>query len=182
VTDEPPPEEPADPTLERDARTSQAAAARRMQDQAKWVEEQIRQAVQRGDFEDLPGLGKPIEGLGAQHDPDWWLKQLVQREQISVLPPALQIRKDDEELDGVLDRVATEDDVRREVADFNERLKRALYATTGWPPVITNPRDADQEVAAWRARRQERIAGQRAALPEEPAPKRRWWRRSGPRS
>jgi len=180
VTDEPPPEERVDPTPDRDARSSQAAAARRMRDQAKWVEEQIRQAVQRGDFEDLPGLGKPIEGLGTQHDPDWWLKQLVQREQISVLPPALQIRKDDEELDGVLDRVATEDDVRREVADFNERLKRALYATTGWPPVVTNPRDADQEVAAWRARREARVEAQRAVA--EPAPPKRRRFRFGRRS
>ena len=32
--------------------------------------------IWRGEFDDLPGRGKPIESLGAQHDPDWWVKQL----------------------------------------------------------------------------------------------------------
>ena len=169
-------EDRIDPTPERDARTGQAAAARRMQDQAKWVEQQIRQAVQRGDFEDLPGYGKPIEGLGTQHDPDWWLKQLVQREQISVLPPALQIRKDDDELDALLDRIAVEAEVRRVVEEFNERVRRARIQPLGGPPMITQERDVDAEIAAWEARRADRRAAQQASPP--PAlPKRRWWQR-----
>lgn len=169
-------EDPVDPTPERDAGTGQAAAARRMQDQAKWVEEQIRQAVQRGDFEDLPGLGKPIQGLGAQHDPDWWLKQLVQREQISVLPPALQIRKDDAELDALLDRVAVESEVRREVEDFNERVRAARIQPLGGPPMITQEREVDAEVAAWLGRREARVQAQQAAAATESPRKRRRFR------
>ena len=58
----------------------------------------------RGDFDNLPGAGKPIRGLGTEHDPDWWVKQLIEREKITgVLPPALQLRKDDAELDARLD-------------------------------------------------------------------------------
>ena len=60
--------------------------------------------MERGEFDNLPGAGKPIEGLGAQHDPEWWLKQLIERERIAVLPPALQLRKDDAELDGAARR------------------------------------------------------------------------------
>ena len=70
-----------------------------MEQQHTWVDLQVRRAMERGDFDDLPGAGKPIEGLGAQHDPEWWIKQLIEREQIAVLPPALQLRKDDAELD-----------------------------------------------------------------------------------
>ena len=55
--------------------------------------------MERGDFDDLPGYGKPIEDLGVEHDPDWWIKKLVEREQIAILPPALALRKDDAELD-----------------------------------------------------------------------------------
>ena len=60
-----------------------AAAAARIQQQQTWVDLQIRQAMERGDFDDLPGTGKPIEDLGGEHDPDWWLKKLVEREQIA---------------------------------------------------------------------------------------------------
>ena len=58
----------------------------------------------RGDFDDLPGQASRSSDLGSQHDPDWWLKKLIEREQITgVLPPALQLRKDDAELDAKLD-------------------------------------------------------------------------------
>ena len=46
--------------------------------------------MERGEFDDLPGAGKPIQDLGAEHDPDWWVKKLVERERITgVLPAAL---------------------------------------------------------------------------------------------
>ena len=105
--------------------------------------------MERGDFDDLPGYGKPIEGIGTDHDPDWWLKKLVEREQITgVLPPALQIRKDDAELDGRLDRLGTEREVRREVEDFNDRVRKAMIQPLGGPPMITPQRDVEAEVAA----------------------------------
>ena len=90
-------EEEQPPPVDRDA--ERAAARARMDQQQTWVDIQVRRAMERGDFDDLPGAGKPIEGLGAEHDPEWWLKQLIERERIAVLPPALQLRKDDAELD-----------------------------------------------------------------------------------
>jgi len=159
-----------------DERTGRAAAAARIQHQAHWVDQQIRQAVERGEFDDLPGYGKPIEGLGPQHDPDWWLKKLVEREHITVLPPALQIRKDDAELEGLLDQITAEAEVRRELEDFNERVRRARIQPLGGPPMITQERDADAEVDAWRSRRAARVAAQRAALEAvAPAKRRRRW-------
>ena len=62
--------ESLDRTPERDERTGRAAAAQRMQRKDQWVDLQIQEAMKRGDFDNLPGAGKPIEGLGAQHDPD----------------------------------------------------------------------------------------------------------------
>jgi hypothetical protein len=40
----------------------------------------IREAIERGDFDDLPGAGKPIPGAGRPHDPNWWVKSFVDRE------------------------------------------------------------------------------------------------------
>ena len=99
----------------------------------------------RGAFDDLPGAGKPIEDLGTEHDPDWWLKRMVKREHVSVLPPSLQLRKEDAELDGRLDKLAVESEVRREVEEFNARVLRARYTPVDGPPLITQPRDVDAD-------------------------------------
>ncbi len=155
---------------ERAKRSKETAAAARIQFQSQWVEQQLRIAQERGDFDNLPGAGKPIEGLGPDHDPDWWLKKLIEREHISVLPPALALRKEDAELDGRLDAITAEVAVRREVEDFNARVLKARYTPVDGPPLITMPRDVDETLEAWRDRRTARIEAQRAARAAEPAP------------
>jgi hypothetical protein len=174
------PQQPERPDRERDVRTGRAAARNRMQNQAKYVDLQIQQAMRRGDFDNLPGAGKPIKGLGTQHDPDWWVKQLIEREKITgVLPPALQLRKDDAELDARLDDLHTESDVREEVEEFNARVIKARYTPVDGPPLITQTRDVDAEVKAWRERRSVRRvepAPPRTESTPEPR-KRRWFRR-----
>ena len=151
-------------------------AAARIAQQQTWVDLQVKQAMERGDFDNLPGAGKPIEGLGTEHDPDWWLKKLVEREKITVLPPALQLRKDDAELDDRLDRYNVESEVRRAVEEFNARVIRARYTPVDGPPLITMPRDVDATIEAWRERR----AARRTTPKSDPAPaaaKRHWWNR-----
>ncbi len=165
---------------QQDARTGRSAAAMRMQQQQTWVEEQLRIAMERGDFDDLPGAGKPIRDLGASHDPDWWLRRLVERENITVLPASLQLRKDDAELDARLDALAVEREVAKEVEEFNARVIRARYTPVdGTPPLITMPRDVDETLAGWRERRAARaaaLAGRRAAEDAVRPPPRPWWR------
>lgn len=46
------------------------------------VERQIREAMERGEFENLPGAGKPIEGLDRPYDPGWWARKWIQRERL----------------------------------------------------------------------------------------------------
>jgi hypothetical protein len=155
---------PADPTDEDDN-----AASQRMEQRALWAELQVRRAMERGDFDDLPGAGKPLQ-LPDRHDPDWWVKRLIEREKLSgVAPPAIALRKEDAELDGALDREGSEEGVRRVVADFNRRVVEARRQLQGGPPVVTRLRDADAEVAGWRARRDERRERNRRLLAEEAA-------------
>ncbi|NGN95754.1 DUF1992 domain-containing protein [Nocardioides sp. KC13] len=123
---------------------------------------QVRRAIARGDFDDLPGSGEPID-LPDHHDPDWWIRSLVQREHIALLPPSIQLRKDDAALDDRLDKLMDEKSVRREVDDFNERVIRARYEPPAGPPLITMPRDPDATVAAWAERRAARAARHREA-------------------
>ena len=95
-----------------DRKAERKAARARIEQQQTWVDLQVRRAMERGEFDDLPGAGKPIEGLGGEHDPDWWIKRLVERERIVVQPPSIQLRKDDAALDDLLDRMWSEAEVR----------------------------------------------------------------------
>ncbi|HET7352226.1 MAG TPA: DUF1992 domain-containing protein [Marmoricola sp.] len=170
---------------ESDPRTGRDSAATRIQDQARWVDLQIQQAMNRGEFDDLPGTGKPLTDLGSAHDRDWWLKKLIEREQITgVLPPALQLRKDDAELDALLDQQATEKQVRDAVEDFNRRIVEARRQLQGGPPVITPTRDPDAEVDRWRERMRARRSASRAGRGTEDgsrprSSRRRWWQPRG---
>jgi hypothetical protein len=46
------------------------------------VERQICEAMERGEFDDLSGAGKPIEGLDRPYDPAWWAREWVRRERL----------------------------------------------------------------------------------------------------
>ncbi|MGY2876696.1 hypothetical protein ACVW00_003886 [Marmoricola sp. URHA0025 HA25] len=148
------PERP-DRSEARDPRTGARATPARMREQGRWVDLQVQRAIERGEFDDLPGKGKPLPAL--DDDPNWWLRKLIEREQITgVLPEALQLRKDDAELDAVLDRHGSEAVVRDLLEGFNRRVVNARRQLQGGPPVITPTRDVEAEVAAWRERRRRR--------------------------
>lgn len=170
-------EEDADREHPPDPRAERAAARARIEQQQTWVDLQVRQAMERGEFDDLAGAGKPIEGLGDTHDPDWWVKRLVERERITVLPPALQLRKDDAELDTHLDTLGSEREARAFVEDFNARVIRARYTPVDGPPLVTMPRDVEATVTAWRERRCARRRTAADSPPAVPERRRRWWRR-----
>ncbi|MBT2515356.1 DUF1992 domain-containing protein [Arthrobacter sp. ISL-30] len=141
----------------------------------------IRDAMARGEFENLKYAGKPIPGLGEGHDPDWWVKGLIQRENLTGLgPKAILLRTEDAELDDRLDTHYSEKQVREILEDFNARVIDARRQLQGGPPVVTKTRDVELEVRRWQERRA--AAASSAPTETEPDPKRPWWRRiwSGP--
>ncbi|TLM71310.1 DUF1992 domain-containing protein [Pseudarthrobacter sp. NamB4] len=134
----------------------------------------VRDAMAQGKFDDLKYAGKPIPGLGERYDPDWWVKGLLQRENISGLgPPAILLRTEDAELDAKLDEQYTEQQVRDILQDFNRRVIDARRQLQGGPPVITKTREVEEEVVRWRERRAARVV-ETAPEPELP---RTWWQR-----
>ena len=152
---------------------------RRKVDDAKRAEYLIRDAMAQGKFDNLKYAGKPIPGLGEGYDPDWWVKGLIQRENLTGMgPKAILLRTEDAELDSRLDAQYAEKQVRDILADFNKRVIDARRQLQGGPPVVTKTRDIDAEVERWRERRAERAAAAAAAAqPAEPELKRSWWRR-----
>ncbi|MFH8251808.1 DUF1992 domain-containing protein [Microbacterium sp. B2969] len=149
-------------------------------DRAAFVETAIQQAIRRGEFDDLPGAGKPLEGLGDRHDPDWWIRRKIEAEQLRGLgPPALMLRVEHAELESRLDDLSREADVREYLDDFNRRVIEARRQLLGGPPVVTPTRDVDAEVAAWleRGESRRRAEAQTRAAVEAAAPRRRFRRR-----
>ena len=131
----------------------------------QFVESAIQIAIRRGEFDDLPGAGKPLENLGTHHDPDWWIRRKIESENLTGLgPPAILLRAEDRDLDATLDALSRETDVREALEDFNKRVIDARRQLMGGPPVVTKTRDVDAEVAAWRERRAARTPA------PEPAP------------
>ena len=51
------------------------------------IDKQIREATERGEFDNLPGAGKPIKGLDQPYDENWWVKEPAARENMAVVPP-----------------------------------------------------------------------------------------------
>jgi DnaJ homologue, subfamily C, member 28, conserved domain len=118
------------------------------------IDRQIREAQERGEFDNLPGAGEPIPDRGELHDENWWLKQWIQRENITgLVPQTLKIRKEAEELDDRLAGETQESSVRRIVADLNARIVRANRGLVDGPPVVISLFNVDDVVARWREAR-----------------------------
>jgi len=119
---------------------------------AEWegsVERQIREAIERGEFDNLPGTGKPLAGLDGPRDEEWWAKEKLRREKVSYLPPALAVRR---ELEVALERIAqatSEVTVRQIVTDINERIVHVNSHTITGPPSTVMPLDVEVVVQRW---------------------------------
>jgi len=162
---------------ERAAREEPTPTWSTPEERAAIVEQAIQQAIRRGDFDGLPGAGKPLTGLAASSDPDWWIRRKIESENLRGLgPPALALRVEDAELEERLDRLGREQEVRETLEDFNRRVKHARLQLLGGPPVVTKTRDVEAELAAWRERREQRARERAAAVEPEP-PRRSWFRR-----
>ncbi len=119
-----------------------------------WVDQTIRQAQQRGEFDNLPGAGKPLASLDRPDDPDWWIKDLVQREKIDLsaaLPGPMALRRERETFPESLLRLPDEAAVR-DVDQMIGRwraLKVAVREAEG-PPVEDTERSSPPSLPAAR--------------------------------
>ena len=108
-----------------------------------WIEAQIRVAREQGAFDNLPGAGKPLPNLGQEYDPDWWVKQLVRREQISILPPSLELLQKVEAELASIEKLHDEASVRRRVVALNVEIAKVNTTVLEGPPTRLGMLDVD---------------------------------------
>ena len=117
-----------------------------------WIDRAIRDAEERGEFDDLPGAGRPIPDLGREYDEAWWVKSLLRREELSILPDTLQLQLFAERGRERIMRMRTEDEVRRALAELNEEIAARLRTAVTGPASRTTLVDVERFVARWRRR------------------------------
>lgn len=47
------------------------------------VERLIREAIDAGEFDNLPGAGAPLPDLSGTYEPTWWVRKWMEREGIT---------------------------------------------------------------------------------------------------
>jgi hypothetical protein len=142
-----------------------------------WVDQQINQARSRGAFDGLSGAGRPLPRRAREQTSHDWALEWARRENGGVegmLPPGLALRKERDELPGVVRRLPSETAVRELVAAFNARVEALWRRPMAQADVVPGLADLDALLAHWRANR----PPPPTVVPEPPAPpRRRWFRR-----
>jgi Domain of unknown function (DUF1992) len=114
-----------------------------------WIDRQIREAEERGEFDDLPGAGRPIPDLDKPFDEMWWVKNKLRDEGLSYMPPSVALRKEMHDAVRAAARARTESDVRRIITDINEKIRDANRKTIAGPPLMLMPFDVERVIREW---------------------------------
>ena len=120
-----------------------------------WIDRQVREGMERGEFDGLAGHGKPIADIDRPHDELWWVRDKLRREGVTYLPPTLALRKDVEDARAAIDEATSEAEVVQIVEEINQRIRSVNRLATAGPPSNLMPLDLERTVGAWRAARGE---------------------------
>lgn len=114
-----------------------------------WIDRQIRDAQERGEFDGNRFHGRPLPGLDGRRDPDWWVKGLARREGVDQLPTTLRVRKELEEALEAIAGADSEDEVRAIVAGINARILDVNRKASSGPPSNLMPLDESRVLRTW---------------------------------
>lgn len=110
-----------------------------------WIDRQIREAQERGEFDDLPSAGKPLPGAGQALEEDWWIRRKVQEEEGATgLPPSLVLRKQAETARARALAAATDEEARSIIERMNAEILDALRKPLSGPPLNLMPFDVGE--------------------------------------
>ncbi|WP_189157920.1 DnaJ family domain-containing protein [Lentzea pudingi] len=110
-----------------------------------WIDRQIREAQERGEFDDLPSAGKPLPGAGTALEEDWWIKRKVREEEGTAgLPPSLVLRKRAETAKARALAATTDAEARAIIEEMNAEILDALRKPLSGPPLTLMPFDVDE--------------------------------------
>ena len=108
-----------------------------------WIDRQIRDATERGEFDDLPGAGRPIADLDKPYDELWWVKDKLRREGLTYMSPAVALRKEAHDARAAALDARSDADARRILEAVNEKIRNANRTGIAGPPLMLVPHDVE---------------------------------------
>lgn len=118
-----------------------------------FAERRVREAIEAGEFQNLPGFGQPIPGIDEPWDENSWVRRKLKDEQINALPPILEARLRIERFREELPTIATESEVRRRLAPLNDFIRAAHFSHVPGPAEGVAPLDETAILEEWRTGR-----------------------------
>jgi hypothetical protein len=117
-----------------------------------FVERQIREAREAGEFDRLDGAGRPLPGLDDPPDEMWWIKEKMRREDLSFVPDSIAIRR---ELEALLQELPCLDEAeaRARLRDLDARIRKLNATVVSGPPTTVAPLDVEAILARRSAKR-----------------------------
>ena len=119
------------------------------------AESKISAAIDAGEFDNLPGFGKPLDPEYFQADENWWLKAKAKREKLSLLPPALALKAQVERRLTAIGRMDSELEVRSALEQLNLQIETANRQIVWGPPSEVFRLDVERLLQGWREKRED---------------------------
>jgi hypothetical protein len=121
-----------------------------------WIDRQVREATERGEFDNLPGAGKPIPNLRKPFDELWWVKDKLRREGLTYMSPSVALRKEAYNAREAALSARSEAHVRQIIDRINEKIRDANRNGIPGPPLMLVPYDVERIIGEWRSSNSDR--------------------------
>jgi hypothetical protein len=108
-----------------------------------WIDRQVREATEQGEFDDLPGAGKPIPNLDKPYDALWWVKDKLRDEDLTYMSPSVALRKEAYDARQAALAAPSEAQARSILHGINEKIRDANRRGIAGPPLMLVPYDVE---------------------------------------
>jgi hypothetical protein len=117
-----------------------------------WIDRQVREATERGEFDDLPGAGQPIPNLDKPFDELWWVKAKLRDEGLTYMSPSVALRKEAHAAREAALAARSDAQARSILEAVNEKIREANRTGIAGPPLILVPYDIERVIRERRRR------------------------------
>jgi len=99
----------------------------------KIIEKKIKEAQDKGEFDNLPGSGEPLKIEDDSHVPEDLRLVYKILKNANCLPPELQLKKEIRQMEDMLDKIQDEKEMYRQLKRINYKITRLNMLGKGSP-------------------------------------------------
>jgi hypothetical protein len=118
-----------------------------------WIDRQVREATERGEFDDLAGAGQPIPDLDKPFDELWWVKDKLSREGLTHMSPSVALRREAHDAREAALAARSDAHARSILEAVNEKIRAANRNGIAGPALMLVPYDIERVIRERQRRR-----------------------------